>query len=34
MSRVTEKYRNRVDLGMAGSRSSAENIKAQCLAIF
>lgn len=34
MSHVTEKYRDRADLGMAGSRSSAENIKAQCLAIF
>lgn len=34
MSHVTEKRRSSVDLGMTGSRSSAERIRAQCLAIF
>lgn len=34
MNYVTEKYRNSVDLGMAASRSSAENIELSALPYF
>lgn len=34
MSHATEMPRRSIDLGVAGSRSSAESIRAQSLAIF